>query len=97
MHFGLVAVKAEVAQLIDASTAVWPTFELAGTATLAGFDARRPWRIAKQRVVTSQDWSLHEPGTDEHQAMTAARKRASRPWWRLGWTCRSRALSAPAA
>lgn len=64
MHFGIVAVKAEVAQFIEAFTTAWPQHEASTRASLAGLEALDAWMRATQRDVYAANWSVDNPGTD---------------------------------
>ena len=64
MHFGIVAVKAEVAQLIDAFTACWPRQEPVDGASLSGLEALDAWMRATQRQLTASGRSAGHPGID---------------------------------
>jgi hypothetical protein len=64
MHFGIVAVKAEVGQLLAAFATCWPRHEPAASTPLAGLEALDAWMRATQRQVTAAAWSLANPGTD---------------------------------
>lgn len=64
MHYGIAAVKADVAQLIDAMRVAWPKHEPAQTATVAGFVALHDWTRATQRAANAARQSKEEPDTD---------------------------------
>jgi hypothetical protein len=64
MHFGLIAVKAEVAQLIDAFGCCWPRHEPLGSTSLAGLEALEAWMRATQRQALATAGSSGHPGVD---------------------------------
>lgn len=64
MHFGIVAVKADVAQFIEAFTTAWPHHEPSTRVTLSGLEALDAWMRATQRDVYAASWSVDNPGTD---------------------------------
>jgi hypothetical protein len=64
MHFGIVAVKAEVAHFIEAFTTAWPRHEPSARVSLAGLEALDAWIRATQRAVYAANWSVGDPGTD---------------------------------
>lgn len=64
MHLGMVAVKADVAALVDAFTCVWPDYEPKADAQLSGLDALWNWMEANARKVSSRAWSPDNPSTD---------------------------------
>lgn len=64
MHFGVVAVKAEVGQLMAAFATVWPRHECTARASLAGLEALDTWMRTTQRHVTAAAWSADHPGAD---------------------------------
>jgi hypothetical protein len=53
MHFGIVAVKSEVAQLVDAFARCWPKHQPVASASLAGLEALHAWMRATQREATA--------------------------------------------
>lgn len=63
MHFGIVAVRAPVGQLIDAFATCWPRHEPADRASLAGLEALDAWMRATQRQAAAGARS-DQPGTD---------------------------------
>lgn len=64
MHLGMVAVKADVAELVDAFTRVWPAYEPKADAQLSGLDALWNWMEANARKVSSRAWSPDNPSSD---------------------------------
>ena len=64
MHYGIVAVQADVAQLIDAMRVAWPRHEPAQTAVVAGFGELHDWTRALQRAANATRQSKDEPDTD---------------------------------
>jgi hypothetical protein len=64
MHFGILAVKAEVDQLMAAFPTVWPRHEPTARTSLAGLEALDAWMRATQRRVTAAAWSLDNPAID---------------------------------
>lgn len=64
MHFGIVAVRAEVGQLMAAFATVWPRHEPTAHASQAGLEALHAWMRAAQRQVTAAAWSVDNPGID---------------------------------
>jgi hypothetical protein len=64
MHFGIVAVKAEVSQLMAAFVTAWPRHEPTARASLAGLEALDAWMRATQRQVTAAAGSVSNPGID---------------------------------
>ena len=64
MHFGIVAVRTDVAQLIDAFATTWPSLEPKTSATLAGLDALWAWMDANAHRVSAGAWSPDNPGTE---------------------------------
>jgi len=66
MNFSLLAVKADVAQLVDAFGHAFPTDEPAAHADVSGMDALWKWMDANKRFVSSKDWSLANPGIDTY-------------------------------
>lgn len=63
MHFGVIAVKAAVHELIGAFAETWPNWErraiVEGITGLAEFDR---WREANERFVSAVEWSPDNPG-----------------------------------
>lgn len=64
MHYGIVAVKADVAQLVEAVRVAWPKHEPAQTAQMAGFGELHDWTRARQRAAQAARQSRDEPDTD---------------------------------
>ena len=64
MHVGIIAVKAEVGQLMAAFATCWPRHELTTRASLGGLAALHDWMRATQRQVTAAAWSVNNPSTD---------------------------------
>jgi len=64
MHLGIVAVKAQVGQLMAAFAACWPRHEPTARASLAGLEALDAWMRATQRQATAAAGSADNPGID---------------------------------
>jgi len=64
MHFGIVAVKVPVAQVIEAFATVWPRHEPTASVPLAGLEALHDWMRSTQRQVALGAGSIDNPGTD---------------------------------
>jgi hypothetical protein len=64
MHYGILAVKADVAQLIEAARVAWPKHEPAQATVVAGFGALHDWTRATQRAAEAARQSRDDPGTD---------------------------------
>ena len=64
MHYSILAVRADVAQLVAAVPLAWANREPAQTATVAGFGELHDWSRANQRVVTSAPGAPTGPGID---------------------------------
>jgi hypothetical protein len=54
MHFGIVALRADVGALVDAFATAWPHHEPRSRTTLAGLDAMSDWMRAAQRPASSE-------------------------------------------
>ena len=63
MHFGIVAVKSDVAQLLGAFSTAWPTREPKVGADVSGLSELSAWMQANSREVSARDGSLDDAGT----------------------------------
>ena len=66
MHFGLVAVKADVAQLVEAFSIAWPRHELKTRGDVAGVGALGAWMSAHARFVSAAKWTPDNPAIDTY-------------------------------
>lgn len=64
VHFGIVAVKAQVGQLLAACATCWPRLEPTARVPLTGLVALHDWMRATQRHVTAAALSVDSPGID---------------------------------
>ena len=65
MHFGLLAVKAPLAELQAAFSNIWPNLEV--VASEGGFgdsDSIWRWREQQRKFVSANDWSKENPGSE---------------------------------
>ncbi len=66
MRFGLVAVKADVAQLVEAFSAAWPHAEFKKRADVVGLLALDSWMEANARYVSASKWTPDNPEVDAY-------------------------------
>ena len=66
MHFGLVAVKTDVAQLMEAFPIAWPKHEFKTRGEVAGLAALGSWIATNARFVSAATWTPDNPGTEAY-------------------------------
>jgi len=64
MHFGLVAVKADVKQLVEAFPLTWPQYEVTAAASLDGLEQLWRWQQSNERSVSGEHRSKAGPGAE---------------------------------
>ena len=57
MHFGIVAVKVDVARLVEAFSSAWPEFELKLSEQMTGVGTVAEWLQRHEHVVCTKAWS----------------------------------------
>ena len=66
MHFGLVAVKTDVAQLMEAFSIAWPKHAFKTRGEVAGLGALGSWIAGNARFVSAAKWTPDNPGTEAY-------------------------------
>ena len=64
MHFGLIAVKADVKQLAEAFPLTWPQYEVTAAASFHGLEQLWRWHQSNERSVSAKHWSKENPGVE---------------------------------
>lgn len=64
MHFGLIAVKADVKQLAEAFQLTWPQYEVAAAASLNGMEQLWHWHQSNERTLSAKHGSKGSHGVE---------------------------------